>query len=42
VDIVLLKHELEELTIMAKYGYDYPTAHEKANEKYPWNKHVKE
>jgi hypothetical protein len=41
-DLLLLRHELEELTVMAKNGYDYPTAHEKANEKYPWNKKVKE
>jgi hypothetical protein len=42
VDLLLLWHELEELTIMAKYGYDYPTAHERANEKYPWSKKIKE
>ena len=37
VDILLLQHELEELTLMSKYGYDYPTAHDKAEEKYAWD-----
>jgi hypothetical protein len=37
VDLLLLRHELEELTVMAKYGYNYPAAHEKAEEKYPWD-----
>ena len=36
LDILLLNHELEELTIMAKYGYDYNKAHLLANKKYPW------
>lgn len=36
LDIILLKHELEELTIMKKYGYDYKVAHLMADRKYPW------
>lgn len=36
LDIMLIKHELEELTIMEKYGYDYNKAHLFANRKYPW------
>ncbi|MBR1639019.1 MAG: minor capsid protein [Treponema sp.] len=36
LDIILIKHELEELTIMEKYGYDYKVAHLMANKKYPW------
>lgn len=36
LDIMLIKHELEELTIMEKYGYDYNKAHLLANLKYPW------
>jgi hypothetical protein len=36
VDILLLRHELEELTVMAKYGYNASDAHDKANEKYLW------
>lgn len=36
LDIMLIKHELEELTIMEKYGYDYDKAHLLANRKYPW------
>ena len=36
LDIILIKHELEELTIMEKYGYDYYKAHLLANRKYPW------
>jgi hypothetical protein len=35
-DILLLRHELEELTIMAKYGYNALEAHVQAEEKYPW------
>lgn len=35
-DITFLKHELEELTIMRKMGYNYKKAHELANQKYPW------
>lgn len=41
-DLVLLRHELEELTLMAKYGYDYPKAHELANKKYSWGVLVKD
>ena len=36
LDIILIKHELEELTIMEKYGYAYKVAHLMANKKYPW------
>lgn len=36
LDILLLKHELEELTLMQKYGYSYEKAHIYANLKYPW------
>lgn len=36
VYILLLRHELEELTIMVKYGYNVSEAHDKANEKYYW------
>ena len=36
LDILLLKHELEELTLMEKYGYGYEVAHLHANKKYPW------
>ena len=37
LDILLLKHELEELTLMKKYGYIYEKAHLLASKKYPWN-----
>jgi SPP1 gp7 family putative phage head morphogenesis protein len=36
LNIMLIKHELEELTIMEKYGYDYNKAHLLADRKYPW------
>jgi hypothetical protein len=36
LDIMLLNHELEELTIMREKGYNYDDAHVEANEKYPW------
>lgn len=36
LDVLLLRHELEELTIMKDKGYDYNKAHLLANEKYPW------
>lgn len=36
LDIMLIKHELEELTIMEKFGYDYNIAHLMADKKYPW------
>lgn len=36
LDIMLIKHELEELTIMEQYGYSYEKAHLLANRKYPW------
>ena len=36
LDVLLLRHELEELTIMKGKGYDYAKSHLLANEKYPW------
>lgn len=36
LDIMMIKHELEELTIMEQYGYSYNKAHLLANRKYPW------
>jgi len=36
LDILLLKHELEKLTLMDKHGYSYDVAHLLANKKYPW------
>lgn len=36
-DIVLLNHELLELTLMLEYGYNYDKAHEEANKKYNWD-----
>ena len=36
LDVLLLRHELEELTIMKDKGYDYAKSHLLANEKYPW------
>jgi hypothetical protein len=36
-DILLLRHELEELTLIAKYGYNASEAHIRAEEKYPWD-----
>lgn len=36
LDIMLLNHELEELTLMEQYGYSYDIAHLLANKKYPW------
>ncbi len=35
-DILLLKHELEELTLMEEKGLSYEEAHELANKKYNW------
>ena len=40
-DIILLKHELEELTLMKNYGYSYQRAHLTANLKYPWELKIK-
>lgn len=37
IDILLLKHEIEELTIMAKFGYNATEAHRIVDKKYPWN-----
>ena len=36
LDILLLNHELEELTIMKSTGYYYERAHWIASKKYPW------
>jgi hypothetical protein len=41
-DLLLLKHELEELTQMARYGYNSIEAHDKAEAKYPWDVKIKE
>jgi hypothetical protein len=41
-DVLLLNHEFEELTQMAKYGYNTIEAHEKAESKYPWDVKIKE
>jgi hypothetical protein len=41
-DILLLKHELEELTIIAKYGYNAMKAHEIVESKYPWDIKIRE
>jgi hypothetical protein len=41
-DLLLLKHELEELTQILKYGYNTIDAHEKAESKYPWDVKIKE
>lgn len=35
-DILLLRHELEELTLMKEKGYSYEKAHWTSNLKYPW------
>lgn len=40
-DILLVKHELEELTIMENLGYNYDIAHLYANKKYPWEYKLK-
>ena len=42
VDKLLLRHELEELTLIAKYGYTVAQAHEIVEEKYPWDVKIKE
>jgi len=42
VDLLLLKHELEELTLMAKYGHNTMKAHEVTEGKYPWDIKVEE
>ena len=41
LDILLLHHELEELTLMKKYGYIYEKAHALANKKYNWQEAIK-
>ena len=42
VDILLLRHELEELTLMADRGYTVEEAHRFAKKKYPWDIAIKE
>lgn len=41
LDILLLNHELEELTIMRTKGYYYEKAHWIASKKYPWEFSIK-
>ena len=41
-DLVLLKHEYVELTLMRLYNYDYETAHEIANKHHNWAKIIVE
>jgi len=41
LDIMLLKHELIELTQMRRHGYDYETAHEIAEKYHNWAKALK-
>lgn len=41
LDIMLLRHEKEELTLMENLGYSYDKAHLLANIKYPWEYKVK-
>ena len=36
-DILLLRHEFYELTIMREHGYSYDVAHPIANKKHPWH-----
>jgi hypothetical protein len=40
-DLVLLRHELKELTIMKEQGYTYEEAHTIANKDFPWSTMVK-
>lgn len=40
-DILLLKHEFEELTLMKKGKYNYKEAHELANKKFNWEDVIK-
>ena len=41
IDLILINHEYEELTLMKKYGYPYKKAHLIANIKFPWELKVK-
>ena len=41
LDIMLLRHKKEELTLMENLGYSYDKAHLLANIKYPWEYKVK-
>ena len=41
-DILMLKHELLELTEMREHGYNYDGAHAIANQKYNWWKRMQE
>ena len=40
-DILLLNHELYELTLMRDLGYNYFEAHIEASKKYPWAEEIK-
>jgi hypothetical protein len=42
VDVLMLHHELEELTIMKRRGVNYHIAHDETNEKYNWWLAIKE
>jgi len=42
VDKLLLRHELEELTLIAKHGYTVAQAHEIVEKEYPWDIKIKE
>ena len=37
-DLILLKHERLELSLMKRYGYDYATAHAITERKYNYDK----
>ncbi len=39
-DILMLQHELYELSLMREYGYTYEIAHEMTNEMYNWQKAI--
>jgi SPP1 gp7 family putative phage head morphogenesis protein len=41
-DLLLLRHEREELTQMEQFGYNTVEAHQKAEGKYPWDVKIKE
>lgn len=40
-DLVLLRHELKELTLMRENGYTYEKAHEIAHKDFPWAELIK-
>ncbi len=41
LDIMLLNHELKELTLMKEKGYTYDDAHTEANKDFPWGVYIK-